>query len=413
MIQELEDIEKIYEEYSAQGFDEEAEEFQPFDPEKISIDTKPVMMETLLRRLEQGTIILNPDFQRNEVWTPDKKCKLIESLMLKIPLPMFYVSADEKANYYVVDGLQRLSTIRSFVLGDRYLASANEQGIKNEKLKGEGFKLADLEFWGDSYNDLTFNGLPINIRNRILETGFTFTIINPGTPEEVKRNIFKRINTGGEPLTAQEIRHALYSGISTKLLLRLSKTNEFLQATGGSVKPERMLDRELILRTLAFTVRSYTNYPANNNMDTFLSDTMRIINIMPSLNGKEGVKIFKDEVKREHVLINEISVLEERFTKAMTRAPQIFGEHAFRKSYFPKRKTPINKGLFEVWGNLLGQLTDQQFDNLVSNKTSFIEKHSALLDDDNFIYLISRDAQKSPSVKSRYEKLWALLNEFI
>lgn len=407
MAQEIDEIEKKEIEASAQGVEEEIEEFQPFDPEKISIDTKPIMMETLLRRLEQQTIILNPDFQRNEVWTMDKKCRLIESLMLKIPLPMFYVSADEKGHYYVVDGLQRLSTIRSFVLGDKYLET------KEVRYKGEGFKLEELEFWGEAYDDLNFNGLPINIKNRILETGFTFTIINPGTPEEVKRNIFKRINTGGEPLTAQEIRHALYIGTSTQLLLRLSQREEFLKATGYSVKSNRMMDRELILRCLAFNVRSYINYPKNNDMDSFLSDTMRIINIMPSLNGKEGGKVFKDEVKKEHVLINEISVLEERFIKAMERGKEIFSEHAFRKSYPGKRRTPINKALFEVWGTLLGKLTTKEFNNLQKRKSEFIERHSVLLEDLSFNYAISRDSLKALSVKDRYEKLSDLLNEFI
>ncbi len=407
MPQEIEEIENREIEASAQGVEEEIEEFQPFDPEKISIDTKPVMMETLLRRLEQGTIILNPDFQRNEVWTMDKKCRLIESLMLKIPLPMFYVSADEKGHYYVVDGLQRLSTIRSFVLGDKYLAT------KEARYKGEGFKLEELEFWGEAYDDLNFNGLPVNIKNRILETGFTFTIINPGTPEEVKRNIFKRINTGGEPLTAQEIRHALYIGASTQLLLRLSQREEFLKATSYSVKSNRMMDRELILRCLAFNVRSYSNYPKNNDMDSFLSDTMRIINIMPSLNGKEGPKIFKEDVKREHVQINETSVLEERFIKAMERGREIFDEHAFRKSYPGKRRTPINKALFEVWGTLLGNLTNDEFNNLKIRKSEFIERHSVLLEDINFNYAISRDSLKALSVKDRYEKLSGLLNEFI
>ncbi|MFK7982470.1 MAG: DUF262 domain-containing protein [Saprospiraceae bacterium] len=88
-------------------------------------------METCLRRLTQGTILLNPDFQRNEVWTIEKKSQLIESLMLKIPLPMFYVSADKKNNYTVVDGLQRLSTIRSFILGDMFLAT--ETKLKKER----------------------------------------------------------------------------------------------------------------------------------------------------------------------------------------------------------------------------------------------------------------------------------------
>lgn len=407
MSQELINIETDNIELSAQGVEEENEEFQPFDPEKISIDTKPITMDTCLRRLEQGTIILNPDFQRNEVWTMEKKCRLIESLMLKIPLPMFYVSADEKGVFYVVDGLQRLSTIRSFVLGDKYLET------KKNALKGEGFILENLEFWGKQYNDCSFNALPINIQNRILETGFTFTIINPGTPEEVKRNIFKRINTGGEPLTSQEIRHALYIGDSTKFLLQLSKKKEFLQSTGFSVKSGRMMDREIILRCLAFNVRSYQNYYKNHDMDSFLSDTMRIINIMPDLNGKESPRIFKDGILKEHVLIRETNLLEQRFTKAMIRAREIFGEHAFRKSYPGKRRTPINKALFEVWGTLLGNITEQEFENLKRNKKEFIYKHSEILDKPEFIYAISRDSLKFSSVKDRYEKLSELLKLYI
>ena len=388
--------------------DEEMEEIQPFDPEKISIDTKPITMDTCLRRLEQNTIILNPDFQRNEVWTHEKKCRLIESLILKIPLPMFYVSSDENGNFYVVDGLQRLSTIRSFVLGDEYLKS------KEIQLKGQGFRLGSLEFWGLQYNKLNFKELPINIQNRIQETGFTFTIINPGTPEEVKRNIFKRINTGGEPLTLQEIRHALYIGESTKLLLALSLKKEFLDATDNSVKSNRMMDREIILRCLAFTIRSYQKYPRDNDMDSFLSDTMRIINLVHTdkpLSNSD--KIFLDKTNDSESIVNNLNQLEIRFSIAMKRAKDIFGEHAFRKSYPGKRRTPINKGLFEVWGNLLGRLSEKEFDNLKKNKRSFIKSHTDLLNDENFIIVISRDSQKFSSVKTRYDKLNDLLNQFI
>jgi len=394
-------------ESSPQGVESENDEFQPFDPEKISIDTKGITMDTCLRRLEQATIILNPDFQRNEVWTHEKKCRLIESLMLKIPLPMFYVSADEKGHFYVVDGLQRLSTIRSFVLGDEYLKT------KNLSLKGQGFGLNELEFWGDKYNGLIFNDLPTNIQNRILETEFTFTIINPGTPEEVKRNIFKRINTGGEPLTPQEIRHALYIGESTKLLLRLSLTSNFLQATGSSVKSDRMMDRELILRYLAFTIRSHTNYSKNNDMDTFLSDTMRIINIMPDFDEKESAKIFKDGVLKEHVLIKDIPMLETLFSLAMRRVYDIFGEHAYRKSYEGKRRTPINKALFEVWSSIFAGLDNTKFEHLKNNKTSFLREYNKLLESDNFNYIISRDSLKFQSVKDRYKTLIELLNKYI
>jgi len=303
----------------------EDSEFEPFNPELISIDTKKITMDTLLRRLKQGTINLNPDFQRNSVWTMDKKCQLIESLMLKIPLPMFYVSADEIGNYTVIDGLQRLSTIRDYIIDKK-------------------FRLQKLEFWGDQFNDARFEDLPTFIENRILETEFTFTVINSGTPEIVKRNIFKRVNRGGEPLTDQEIRHALYSGKSTVLLKTLSLTNKFLNATNSSIKANRMLDREFILRLLSFMIRDYNLYPKNGNMDEFLSDTLKIINSMPEINTKELKKISENIISE--VKINDIKILRDKFALGMLRSSAIFGDHAFRKSYPGKRKTPVNKSFY-------------------------------------------------------------------
>jgi len=392
---------------------DEIDEFKPYDTEKISIDTKGLGMEACLRRMLQKTIILAPDFQRNEVWNIEKKSKLIESLLLKIPIPMFYVSADEAGIYSVVDGLQRLSTIRDFVLGEKYLLSDGNE----IKLKGNGFKLEKLEFWGEKYNGCTFNELPVDMQNRILETEFTFTIINPGTPEEVKRNIFKRINTGGEPLTSQEIRNALYVGQSTKFLKELSQKKEFFTATDESVKSERMMDKELILRSLSFMIRNHTSYPKNNDMDKFLSDTMRIINIMPNFDSKEALKFFKEEllrregVKKEDIQITDIEDIEAKFTKGMVRAIGIFKKHAFRKSYGKKRRTPINKALFEVWTVLLSNLNDDEYAVLSNNKNDFLSEYNRLLDDINFNYFISRDSLKFNSVQERYKQLTTLLKK--
>ena len=392
--------------------EEEEETFQPYNTEKISIDTKKMSMDACLRRMEQGRIVLNPDFQRNIVWNIEKKSKLIESLMLKIPIPMFYVSSDEKEIYSVVDGLQRLSTIRDFVLGRNYL------NAQNGATKGNGFKLEKLEFWGDRFNDLIFNDLPIDIQSRILETEFTFTIINPGTPEEVKRNIFKRINTGGEPLTSQEIRNALYTGQSTILLKKLALKNDFLQATDYSVKTGRMMEQELILRSIAFLVRNYVSYSKNSDMDKFLSDTMRIINIMPDFDSKDASKFFREEklkkegVKREDIQINDITNIEDRFKNGMTRAKAVFGKHAFRKSYGKKRRTPINKALFEVWSVLLSTLNDTEYNTLLINKRNFMSEYSYLLDDNNFNYIISRDSLKFNSVQERYKQLTTLLKKY-
>ena len=390
---------------------EEEERFtDPFDPEEISIDTKPVPMETCLRRLKQKTIKLNPDFQRNEVWDNIRKSQLIESLMLKIPLPMFYVSADEKNNYTVVDGLQRLSTIRSFILGDAYLKDPLYA------IEGDGFKLQGLEFWKD-YEDRRFNELPAYIQNRILETVFTFTVINPGTPEEVRRNIFNRINKGGLPLSSQEIRNALYMGHSTRLLKELSQYPEFLSATSGSIKSLRMEDRELILRFLAFLVRDYTTYTRTVGIDSFLSDTMMIINALPDLNTLELRRILaKDKEKRIKIdEINRLTIAEmtELFRKGMDRSSALFGRHTFRKSYGENPRSSINKSLFEMWGVLLANLSAEAFEKLQGNKEALLSEYHLLFNTGSFPLDVSRDSMKAPSVKNRFEAIQALINKNI
>jgi hypothetical protein len=398
--------------YSITGIEEDNENetfTDPFDPEEISISSKLVSMETCLRRIEQKTIILNPDFQRKEVWKEDKKSQLIESLMLKIPLPMFYVSADERNNYTVVDGLQRLSTIRTFILGDEYLKT------KNHTDKGNGFRLKNLEFWKD-YEGKTFRELPIHIKNNILETEFTFTVINPGTPEEVRRNIFKRLNTGGEPLSSQEIRNALYIGQSTVLLNELAENIYFKKATDNSIKDLRMADKELILRFIAFLIRDYSSYTKTISVDTFLSDTMIIVNAMPFFDTREYNKLIhtgKERVKEKDIVIKNIDEIKTYFEIGMIRAEKIFGKHTFRKSYGENRRSPINKSLFEMWGGLLSKLSEDDYKKLLKNKFYFIKDYNEIIENPPFEIAISRDSMKHGAVKFRFEIISELINKHI
>ncbi|MDR1938662.1 MAG: DUF262 domain-containing protein [Tannerellaceae bacterium] len=392
------------------GIETEAEDSftDPFDPEEISINTKLYSMDACLRRLIQETIILNPNFQRQEVWKNDRKSRLIESLMLKIPIPMFYVSADENGILTMVDGLQRFSAIRDFVLGQTYLKT------KKDNDKGKGFRLQDLEFWKE-YEGKNFKELPINIANRIVDSKFTFIIINPGTPEEVKRNIFKRINTGGLPLSSQEIRNALYVGQATTLLNKLASFDAFKKATDYSIKNIRMEDKELILRFVSFLIRKYTSFKKVINVDTWLSDTMIIVNALPNLDTRD----LKKQVNKANATIEISSVIpisidniENKFTLAMTRAYKLFGKHTFRKSYDGKRRTSINKSLFETWGVLLSEISEDQFDQLCRNRENMIIDYSRLINDNNFSITISRDSMKPASVQSRFETISGLIKEF-
>lgn len=380
----------------------------PFNPDDVSIETRTVTMETLLRRLEQKTILLNPDFQRKEVWSIERKSQLIESLLLRIPLPMFYVSSDEKSNWTVVDGLQRISTFRDYVLGSKYISDPT----KYRKYKGEGFSLSDLEFWSD-LNGKQMNDLPVNLYNRILETNFTFTIINPGTHEEVKRNIFKRLNTGGLPLSSQEIRNALYTGLSTELLNELATTKEFLAATCRSIQAQRMEDRELVLRYVAFILRDFSTYKRTQNIDTWLSDTMIILNSMPSLDSREINKCIKRGTVNA-VDINRLTLddIKNSFTIAMKRAKTIFGAHAFRKSVPGMRRRPVNKSLFETWGVILSSLSDSEFINLTKNRAQLIREYTQILGREDFVIAISRDSMKHASVSLRFNLLKSLVQKY-
>ena len=264
--------------------EDESTLMEPFDPEKISIEQRVVAMETVIRRLKQGLINLSPAYQRNEVWDDTRRSRLIESLMLKIPLPMFYVAASDNGSWEVVDGLQRLSTIKKFIIEK----SQNRLVLKN------------LEFLGDKFDKHDYTALEgqadyPKYLNNLLETELRFTVINPSTPEAVKRNIFKRINTGGMPLTLQEIRNALYQGKSTELLFELANSPEFLNTIKTKVNDTRMAARELTLRFIAFNLFSYNVYPSFT-LDTWLTSSMQAINLMP-LSNDSDINLKKIEEK--------------------------------------------------------------------------------------------------------------------
>lgn len=354
----------------------------PFDPDSISIKTKVISLDTVLRRIKTKTIVLSPDFQREEVWDHKRKSLLIESMILRIPLPMFYVAEDNAGVWEVVDGLQRLSTIRDFVLG--------------EDEDGKGFKLQYLEFLSESLDKTTYFQLEKNpksarVVNNIMETELSFTIIEPGTPENVKRNIFKRINTGGMRLSEQEIRNALYQGRATKLLKEMVNNKKYLEVTGRSVKDNRMAGRELILRFIAFNIFPRKKYAGD--IDDFLSSAMMDLN--------EYSKI-------------SLSEIIEDFETGLKRAYQIFGMHSFRKSMpSHNKKAAINKSLFEVWINALSEIDEDDFDLLLEEKEHFLESYEDILYDEDFSEAVSRRGASSWGSTYRYTEIMNLINGYL
>jgi nucleoside phosphorylase len=348
--------------------DEEEGIDRPFDPAQIRIESKNMTIDLLLKRIQHRELNLSPDFQRIAgIWKPAVQSRLIESLLIRIPLPAFYIDATNDEEWAVIDGLQRLNTLKSFALD------------KNTKLEGLEFL---QQFQGFSYDEL-----PRDLQRRIEETQVTVYLIGQGTPPEVKFNIFKRINTGGLPLSPQEIRHALNQGNATKLINFLSKTTTFVEATG--VSSERMVDQELILRFLAFMITSPENY-RSSDFDSFLNDTM---------------------VKINHMNEDEITALSNQFNYAIQCASKIFGSDAFRKPK-PQRKirNPVNKSLFESWCVNLAQTTPNEFKVLEDRKYIIVRGFEILMENTEFSEAISQGTGSTKKVRKRFAGVKTLID---
>ncbi|WP_279496511.1 hypothetical protein [Aeromonas veronii] len=231
-----------------------------------------------------------------------------------------------------------------------------------------------------------------------METELSFTIIKPDTPEKVKRNVFKRINTGGMKLSEQEIRNALYQGRSTRILSTLVATADYINSLGRTVHDDRMAGRELILRFFAFKILKIRNY--KGDMDDYLSIAMESIN-----KGFYTV----DDVNQE---IPSDETLKAMFITGIQRAYQLFGDHAFRKSFKNRKKTPINKSLFDTWMCFLSTLHNDIYQRLLDDKKVWSERYYEILTDSDFDNAISRYSSDISSVKYRYRTIREIIKAY-
>ena len=290
----------------------------PWDPEQIRVSTRNFSLRNMIDLIAEGGLDLALDFQRLHVWKPVQKVLLIESVLLQIPLPAFYFAQDATGVMQIVDGVQRLSTINDFVTGDHK--------------RGGGFPLIGLEYLSD-VKGKRFNDLPAVWKRRIHNTQIVAHVIEPSTPAAVMYDIFRRINTGGTPLRAQEIRHCVSKQRSRAFLKELAETAAFETATAGKLKNHRrMVDRELALRFVAFWCRGPEGYSRTDSLESFL------LSATQSLDNK---------CETDDLAIGEIR---SAFERGLTLAHEVFGEHAFRK--WPKgvdQLAPINRALFETW----------------------------------------------------------------
>lgn len=361
-----------------EGYTAEMEEPDKFIPSDVNITQVPTNISNIMERLENQEIDLSPAFQRNsDLWSDEKQSRLIESLMLKIPLPAFYFDASREDNWIVIDGLQRLTAFRNYLVG----IACEDGSVQKRSFIG-------MQYLTD-FNGKTFDQLPRQYIRRIKESSIVAYTVTKGTPDEIVFNIFQRINTGGVQLNDQEIRQALYSGTGTDLLKKLSEKEEFKEAVQYAVKPERMLDREYVLRFLSFTELDYKK-EYKGNIDSFL------------IKGLKKANSFTPEDEER---------VTENFIRVMNACKFIFGKYAFRKYNKNFRRGPINKAIFEIWAICFSELNDSQLEKINNKREEFLNKFGELLQDSDFATLLK--AGDPYSYSKRIEKVKSLLKEFV
>ena len=297
---------------------------------------------------------MDPDFQRDFVWDESKQSKLIESVLMRIPLPVFYLAEDEEGRMIVVDGLQRLSTFRRFIDEDSRLRLGQQPELNGKR----------------------FAELPPRLQNRIEDCNLIMYIIDSGVPERAKLDIFERVNSG-VALTRQQMRNSLYNGDATRFLRAAAETDLFKRVTGGSLRTDTMRDREFVNRFCAFQLLGVERY--RGDMDDFLSETLKRMNRMSA---------------------QDRSILLDEFQNSLENNRRVFGRHAFRKRQRGQEgRSVINASLWDVMTTGLSRIAP----DMVSARAGVLqERFYELMADDEFMYAITYGTNATARVRERF-----------
>ncbi|MCF6289165.1 MAG: DUF262 domain-containing protein [Proteobacteria bacterium] len=348
----------------------------PFSTKDIKITNAIILLPSLIKKLEYEEIDLSPDFQRHaDLWDINKMSRLIESILLKLPLPVFYFDVSNPDKWVIVDGLQRLSAIKRFFV---------KQDIK----------LKNLEFLTD-LNGKTYKDLERRLLRTIDDTQFVTYQIEAQTPKKVRYSIFNRINTGGLTLNAQEIRQALNqkgNGIEpasgVKFLQEVINENIFKDVVGISNK--RMAGQELVLRFMAFKIldEKFTI------MREFLDAAMEVIDKKP---------------------MDELIGLKDRLINVLKFSEEVLGKnHKFSRSITENSKNKlVNKSLFDVLTVSFDEIRDK--DAFLKNKNSFVGKLKDMLRDEtsDFFESITKGTSGKRAKEIRFQTIRGLIKEVL
>jgi len=337
--------------------------WEDYPLDELAIRDERRTAEDVVRRIERGRFVLDPDFQRGFVWGADKQSRLVESILMRIPLPVFYVAEDNEGRLIAVDGRQRLTTIDRFLRGKLKLALPDRAEL-------DGKRFADLE---------------PRLQNRVEDCQLLFYIIDHSVPERARLDIFERVNSGA-PLTRQQMRNAIYNGPATAFLREESTTDTFITATGSSLSTKKMQDREFVNRFCSFSMVPLEQY--KGDMDKWLAEGLKQLNAATEA---------------------ELADIRTKLRLTLRNNWKIFGRHAFRKHRQPNQsRSVVNASLFDVMSTGLARYDE---DTVAAHADQLREAFYLRMDDDVFIRAITYGPNTPKEVRNRFKIATQMFNE--
>lgn len=273
---------------------------------RVVRETKDYQLDYLHHALRPGqeTIDTSPQYQRRIRWPRKKRSLLIESFLLNIPVPPVFLFEHDYNEYEVIDGRQRLDSIRAFVTNE--------------------LALSGLEYWHE-LNGKRFSDLPQVLRKGLLRRSLSAVVLlaesaSLGDNElDVRRVLFDRLNTGGEKLNPQELRNALYPGRFNSLLIRLARSHPFTEiwnippyVKGEETEPPEKLTKNTLFKTMAdaelvlryFAVRDAVQNDKKGSLRTIMDRYMRASSTAAELDISEYENEFINLLKRLFALFD-------------------------------------------------------------------------------------------------------------
>lgn len=361
--------------------DEQDDFYSDDDLFKIQSWGADLSFRELISRYDEDELI-KPELQRHYVWDKSEASRFIDSILLGLPVPSIFLAKTKNEKLLIIDGYQRLMTVRDYVKG---------VFSKDEKI----FKLSNSEKIHEKWRGKAFAELEDEEKRRIRNTTIHAIIFMQRSPDDGDTSlfqVFERINSSGRTLLAQEIRNCVYQGPFNSLLLKLNENKSWRTAYGKMDRDDRMRDVEFILRFFALS--------ADEILDESLSPAR--------ISLKKYLNQFMDKNNSE-LAINDFS---RRFEQAIQQVVDAFGESAFHNLSPTNNAAYVNRFSPTLFDSILIAFDLANRNGLEIPESTILKGRKLdFLKEERVQFLLSQETMRTPNIRERINRAYAALFE--